>query len=353
MDAEEERLKGQAEILEHMFAFVDSMALKCVVELGIPDIINSHSRPVTMSEIIDNLKTNNLSSLNVDYLTRVMRFLVHKRLFSSQFHQESNQDVYNLTRSSKWLLKDSKFDLSPLVIVETNPILQKPWQYLGKCIQENGLPFERAYGCGIWDLALNDPKFNNNFNGAMQCMTMMMINEMLIEHKDRFDGIGLLVDVGGGTGTMIAEIVKANPHMQGMNFDLPHVVATAPDFPGVKHVGGDMFIDIPEADAVIMKLVLHDWTDEDCTKILKNCYNAVTKKKNGKVIIVEHVLRPEESGLFDKTGLILDMVMMAHTSGGKERNEVEWKVLLNNAGFPRYNIFQSPAYLCFIEAFPE
>ncbi|KAI3898264.1 hypothetical protein MKX03_011332, partial [Papaver bracteatum] len=52
---------------------------------------------------------------------------------------------------------------------------------------------------------------------------------------------------------MIAEIVKANPQIQGINFDLPHVVATASDFPGVKHVGGDMFTDIPKADAFIMK----------------------------------------------------------------------------------------------------
>ncbi|RZC64334.1 hypothetical protein C5167_008025 [Papaver somniferum] len=163
----------------------------------------------------------------------------------------------------------------------------------------------------------------------------------------------MVVDVGGGTGTMIAEIVKANPHVQGINFDLPHVVATAADFPGVKHVGGDMFTDVPKADAFIMKSLLHDWTDEDCTKILRNCYNAITNKKSGKVIIVEIVLGSEGSGLFCKTGLILDMVMMAHTSGGKERTEVEWKMLLNNAGFPRYNIIQTPACPCIIEAFPE
>ncbi|KAI3867635.1 hypothetical protein MKW98_006012 [Papaver atlanticum] len=293
-----------------MFAFGDSMALKCAVELGIPNIINSHGRPVTISEIIDSLKTNTSSSPNVDYLTRVMRLLVHKRLFSSQFHQESNQIVYNLTRSSKWLLKDSKFNLSPLVLVVTDQILQKPWQYLGKCVQEN-------------------------------------------EYKDGFNGIGLLVDVGGGTWTMLAEIVKANPQIQGINFDLPHVVATASDLPGVKHVGGDMFADIPKADAFIMKSLLHDWTDEDYTKILKNCYNAITNKKSGKVIIVGIVLRAEGSGLFDKTGLILHMVMMAHTSGGKERTEVEWKMLLNNAGFPRCNIFQTPACPFIIEAFPE
>ncbi|KAI3896752.1 hypothetical protein MKW98_009605, partial [Papaver atlanticum] len=68
MDSAVERLKGQAEIWEHMFGFVDSMALKCAVELGIPDIVNSHGRPVTMSEIVDSLKTNTSSFPNTDYL---------------------------------------------------------------------------------------------------------------------------------------------------------------------------------------------------------------------------------------------------------------------------------------------
>lgn len=105
MDIAEERLKGQAEVWEHMFAFVDSMALKCAVELGIPDIINSHGRPVTISEIANSLPTTTFSSSSsspdIGYLTRVMRLLVRKRIFSSQVDQVSNNQVYyDLTRSS-------------------------------------------------------------------------------------------------------------------------------------------------------------------------------------------------------------------------------------------------------------
>lgn len=123
MDIAEERLKGQAEVWEHMFAFVDSMALKCAVELGIPDIINSHGRPVTISEIANSLPTTTFSSSSsspdIGYLTRVMRLLVRKRIFSSQVDQVSNNQVYyDLTRSSKWLLRDSRFDLSPFVLVQ-------------------------------------------------------------------------------------------------------------------------------------------------------------------------------------------------------------------------------------------
>ncbi|RZC75857.1 hypothetical protein C5167_000372 [Papaver somniferum] len=349
MDIEEESLKGQADIWEHMFAFVDSMALKCAIELGIPDIINSHGRPTTMSEIIESLKTTTSSSSpSVDFLTRVMRLLVRKRIFTSHSHQESNQTLYDLTPSSKWLLKDSELNLSRLFLFETDPTLVTPWHYMGKCVQDGGLSFQKAHGCGIWDLTLANPQFNQLFNEGMACTAKMQV-----DYRNGFNGIGSLVDVGGGTGAIIAEIVKANPHIQGINFDLPHVVATAPEYPGISHVGGDMFAHIPEADAVIMKWIMHCWSDENCVKILRNCRKAISKTKNGKVIIVDCVLRPEGDGLFDETGLAFDLLMMVNTLGGKERTEIEWNILLKSAGFPRYNIIQLPTFPSIIEAFPE
>jgi precorrin-6B methylase 2 len=80
---------------------------------------------------------------------------------------------------------------------------------------------------------------------------------VLAEYKDGFSCVGSLVDVGGGTGGMIAEIVKAHPHIKGINFDLPHVVAIAPTRQGVSHVGGDMFEAIPNADAIFMKVYMY------------------------------------------------------------------------------------------------
>ncbi|KAI3980233.1 hypothetical protein MKX01_011643 [Papaver californicum] len=352
-EEEEERLIGQAEIWEHMFAFVESMALKCAVELGIPDIINSHGRPVTISEIINSIKTTTSSSPNVDYLTRVMRLLVRKRIFTSHFHQENNQILYDLTPSSKWLLRDSKSNLSPMILLILHPAFLEPFQYIGNCVKESGLAFEKAHGGdGIWDMALANPQINQIINDGMGCTAKIVVKMMLVKYKEGFNGIRSLVDVGGGTGSMIAEIVEANPHIQGVNFDLPHVITTAPVYPGVTHVGGDMFVGIPEADAVLMKWILHDWSDENCLKILRNCYKAISKTKNGKVIIVDCVLQPDGNGSFDKSGLAFDLLMMVNT-GGKERTEVEWNMLLKNAGFPRYNVIQIPTFPSIIQAFPE
>ncbi|CAK9157637.1 unnamed protein product [Ilex paraguariensis] len=89
---------------------------------------------------------------------------------------------------------------------------------------------------------------------CMACTTKIITKAMISEYGGIFDSIVSLVDVGGGTGVAVAEIVKVYTHIQGKNFDLPHVVATAPVYNGVTHVGGDMFKAIPQADAILMKV---------------------------------------------------------------------------------------------------
>lgn len=101
-----------------------------------------------------------------------------------------------------------------------------------------------------------------------------------------------------------------------------------------------------------MQWIMHDWSDEDCVKILKNCRKAIPEK-TGKVIIVDVVLEPEGEGLFDNTGLVFDLLMMAHSSGGKERSEPEWRKLLQEGGFVKYKIIKIPSFLSIIEAHPE
>lgn len=98
---------------------------------------------------------------------------------------------------------------------------------------------------------------------------------------------------------------------------------------------------------------MHDWSDEDCVKILRNCRKAIPAK-TGKLIVVEIVVQPEGGdGVFDDMGLVFDLLMLAHASGGKERTELEWSKILEQGGFPRFKIINIPALPSIIEAYPE
>ncbi|XP_059660964.1 (R,S)-reticuline 7-O-methyltransferase-like [Cornus florida] len=346
---EQGMLQGQAEIWQYMFNFADSMALKCAVELRIADIIHSHGCPITLSQIATSIDS---TSPDITCLARIMRLLVRKKIFTVTSQSDGADALYGLTNSSMWLLHDAEISLAPMLLMENHPLLLAPWHHLSGCVKEGGFAFEKAHGRGIWDFASVNPELNKMFNDGMQCTAKILLRAIISGYKDGFGCLGSLVDVGGGTGAAMAEIVRAHPHIKGINFDLPHVVATAPDQNGVSHVGGDMFRGIPNADAVFMKWILHDWSDEDCAKILKNCRKAIPEK-TGKVIIVELVLQPEGDSLFDNAGFVFDLLMIAHTSGGKERTELEWKKVLENGGFLRYNIIKIPAFLSIIEAYPE
>uniref|UniRef100_A0A803LEE0 O-methyltransferase C-terminal domain-containing protein n=1 Tax=Chenopodium quinoa TaxID=63459 RepID=A0A803LEE0_CHEQI len=236
----------------------------------------------------------------------------------------------------------------------SDPLITKPWYEFSRSIKEGGMPFVKAHGMSVWEMASKNKEFNNLFNVGMTAATKPTLDAVIKGYKDEFSKLEgtLLVDVGGGTGSLMAEIVEAYPKIKGINFDLPPTVANAPQHSGVTHVGGDMFMEIPSANNVIIKSVLHNWADKECLTILKNCQKAVSQKK-GKVIIVDIVLHPNGHGIFDDATIALDLLIMANTDGGKERTEDEWKKLLKEAGFARVKFIPLQTIMSFsvIEAF--
>ncbi|KAI4322649.1 hypothetical protein L6164_022322 [Bauhinia variegata] len=348
---EEEDLIGQAECWKIMLSFTDSVAIKAAVELGIADIIDHHGQPISSQKILGNLA--DAPSPDISFLLRIMRVLVRRKIFSAQ-KSETGETLYGITPISKWLLRDSKMSLAPMLLLENHPIHINPTHYVSDVIREgtkNGTPFYRCHGYEQFEYTSLKPDYNRLFNEGMACTARIVSKAVIEGYRHGFNQIESLVDVGGGIGGSLSEIVRAYPHIKAINFDLPHVVATAPKYDGITHVGGDMFVSIPKADAIYMKWILHDWSDEHCVKILKNCRKAIPEK-TGKVIIVDHVLQPEGNELFDDTGFAFDMMLLSHNSGGKERNEENWKWLFAETGFPRYNIIKIKALPSIIEAYP-
>lgn len=360
-ESEEEELQGQAEAWKCTFAFAESLAVKCVVLLGIPDMIAREGPRATLSlgEIVAKLPTE---SPDAACLFRIMRFLVAKGIFrASKSAREGGafETRYGLTPASKWLVKGRELSMAPMLLMQNDETTLAPWHHFNECVLEGGVAFQKANGAEIWSYASDHPDFNNLFNNAMACNARIVMKAILSKYQG-FHSLNSLVDVGGGTGTAVAEIVRAYPFIRGINYDLPHVVATASSLSGVQHVGGDMFETVPTGDAIFMKWIMHDWNDEDCIKILKNCRKAIPD--TGKVIIVDVVLDADQGDNTDKkrkkavdpiVGTVFDLVMVAHSSGGKERSEKEWKRILLEGGFSRYNIIEIPALQSVIEAFPR
>ncbi|CAJ1978866.1 unnamed protein product [Sphenostylis stenocarpa] len=204
---------------------------------------------------------------------------------------------------------------------------------------------------GFWDFAGREPKFNHLFNDTM-AIDSQSVSSMVIEKCKRvFEGLESLIDVGGGTGTMVKVIFKSFPQLKCIVFDLPHVVGDLQGTENIKYFGGDMFEAIPPADSIMLKWILHDWNDKECLKILSNCKEAISSK--GKVIIIEMVMEnKKEDRELTETEIFFDMQMMILVNG-KERNEKEWASLVFSAGFSNYKITATLGLLSVIEVYPE
>ncbi|RWR89627.1 trans-resveratrol di-O-methyltransferase [Cinnamomum micranthum f. kanehirae] len=346
-----EFFQAQAHIWYHIFNLASSMSLKCAVELGIPDVIHNHGRPMKLLELTDALP---VSPAKIAHVNRLMRLLVHTGFFALQ-KNEDGEEGYALTPSSRLLLNESRMSLSPFILMFLDPVLESQYHFLSRWFQgEAASVMETATGLGVWEFMAQNPETSNRFNRAMACDSKIIMEILVNECSGFFKGVRSVVDVGGGTGETAMTIGRAFPHIKCTVLDLPHVVATVPKTStDIDFVGGDMFESIPKVDAVFLKWILHDWSDEDCVRILRRCKEAIpSKEEGGKVIIVEMVVDTAQADpKSTEVQLCIDVLLMVNI-GGKERDEQEWRKIFMDAGFNQYKITPVLGLRSVIELYP-
>ncbi|KOM29122.1 hypothetical protein LR48_Vigan635s004700 [Vigna angularis] len=291
------------------------MALQSATELGVFEVLKEAGEGAKLSakDIASKIScTNPEAASMLDRLLALLSShsildssLVSENLVPPTFHR-----LYSITPLAAFFARDSDgVSLGPAIALVQDKIFLSCWSELKDAIREGGVPFDRIYGTHVFEYPRLDSRFNKVLNTGMINHTTLVMKRVLKSYKG-FEGIKRLVDVGGGLGININMITSKYPHIHGINFDLPHVIQDAPSYPGVDHVCGDMFENVPKGDAIFLKWILHDWSDEECVKLLKNCYDAILD--DGKVIVVEAVLPtiPETNSAVYKTILELDASMM-------------------------------------------
>ncbi|XP_051188703.1 flavonoid O-methyltransferase-like protein Os11g0303600 [Lolium perenne] len=361
----EELLQAHAELWNHTFSYLKSMALECAIKLGIPTAIHRCGGAASLPDLLATLP---VPENKKSYLPRLMTFLAVSGIFTVDFPTTGEcanggaDGTYRLTPLSRLLVDDDTgagadrcTNFSPFVLSQTNRYLVTAALHLSEWFESDegsasaGTPFKMAHGTDLWTIMSRDPTINQVFNAGMASDTQFTMNFVVNNCSEVFDGLTSLVDVGGGNGTSARAIAKAFPHIKCSVLDLPIVINSTPADGVVKYIAGDMMSLIPMADAVFLKHVLHDWNDEVCVKILTECRKAIPKS-GGKVIIMDVVVGSPSEANYEGQ-VMSDLLMMVITSG-KERDEHEWRKIFMDAGFSHYKTRSIVGCLSITELYP-
>ncbi|KAG0630920.1 hypothetical protein M758_1G213900 [Ceratodon purpureus] len=309
-----------------------------LVEMDVFDALapERSANPVTIQELAAAAMPG--KAVNIKNLERMLRVMISNSAITETV-DAAGERRYELGPLGKFFLKTGIQDsgsFAHYLLYGQAPEVQQSYRPLSELVVEPESARDLNGGT-LYEFHQKHPELNKLFNQGMDGNSKVMMHAILDGYQSGFPSVLVLVDVGGGFGASLSAIIDRYPHIRGINFDLPGVIAESSPLPGVEHVGGDMFEGVPEGgDAIFLKWILHNWGDEDVVKVLKNCWKALPS--GGKAIVVDHVvpevIEPEE---VDKAILIMDVMMMAHHNA-KERKLSEFRKLGLAAGFSQVNL---------------
>lgn len=280
-------------------------------------------------------------------LRRVLRALASIGIFA-----ETARGTFKLTPLAATLREDAPSSLKNFALMIVEGYNWSAWQELLDGVKTGLLPFPRVHGQPIFDYLRDHPEDDRIFSASMASISGPE-NAAVARALD-FGRFRTLVDVGGAHGHLLATILGRHRRLRGTLYDQPQVVANAPAsrFITAKAVagrisveGGNFFNAVPQgADAYIMKYIMHDWTDDQCARILGHCRRAMAP--GGRVLVVEHVIRP---GNAPDWGKMLDINMLVLT-GGRERTKDEFAALFARAGLRLRRVHKTEAAVSVVEA---
>lgn len=335
--------EGVAHLRQIAFGMRASQALYVAAKLGIADHLAQ--APMTGAELAA------ATHADADALSRVMRALCALDVFA-----ETASGEFSLNETGKLLRSGVAGSYRAAVLFMAGDVRWRCWSDLLGTVRAGGGGAERALGMSLFDFYAANPEQSVIHDQAMRGISSAQVAAVL--RAMDFSSAGLVIDVGGGTGELLAAILAANPTLQGVLFDLPHVVAHAGSVRDGRHVGdrmqfvgGSFFDAVPAGgDTYLLKTVIHDWDDARATAILRNCRSAMAPAS--KLLLVERQLpEPGQAGRTAEA-FLLDLEMLVMTPGGRERTRSEFASLLAGAGFNLAKIVPTAAPVSIIEAVP-
>jgi hypothetical protein len=326
-------LPPPAQLMKFIVGRWISKPIYVAAELGIADMLAEG--PKSIEQLAQ------ASQSHAPSLYRMMRALASVGIFSEIEHKR-----FELTPMAEYLKTGAMRSIALMFNADWS---DKAWIYFLDSIKTGDTAFEKAHGMSVSDWLEKNPRAAEVFNEA-NAIKAGSSHRVIVDVYD-FSGIQTMTDVGGGLGILMAEILIANPLMEGIVADTPSVIQKTRKIIQARGIEDrcqavecDFFKKIPSgSDAYLMSNILHDWPDKQCQIILTNCHRAM--QKESRLLVVEMVIPP---GNEPSVAKLLDLEMLVIT-GGRERTEAEFNNLFVSSGFKLSRIIPTRENVCIIE----
>jgi hypothetical protein len=295
----------EAKVWDILRGALATRTLGIVAGLGIPQALAAGARSV------EDLARD--AGADADALHRLLRALASEGVFA-----EGERGVFRNTPASELLLTSGWNDFAVL--------FGGVWYRAVERLDASGKAvFPDVFGTDFWAWLAEHPEKRARFDRAMAQGSDTRI--------ERLETVGwrsgeTVVDVGGGNGSLLAELLKAHPNLHGIVFDLPEATRDESLFgDGLEFVAGSFFERVPKGDVYLLATILHDWDDDSATKILRTIRAAAPQ--DARLIILDAVVPPGNEPFGPKW---LDLLMLT-LFAGRERDEDQWRALLAAGNF--------------------
>lgn len=324
-------------VFEKAQGFWISKAIGVACDFGIADYLLSGSKSI--EEIAREVNADEKA------LYRLLRALSSEGIF-----KEEQGKVFSNTPLSK-ALADTPGSMKNMIRHQLN---QTNWEIIGQLgysIKTGNCSSKEILGTDIFTHLKKNPEKNEMYNLAMSETSALASAAFLAAYS--FNKSGVIVDIGGGEGYLLAAILQKHPHLKGVLFDLPHVVINA-DYTFQKTgllerlsiVGGSFFETIPvNGDIYIMKNILHAFDDLTAIAILRNINNQI--QIGTKLLLMEAVIEKNNRPAYGK---LFDLQMLIGTDGGKERTLEEFETILKTSGYNLNKVIPTVSPFSIVEA---
>jgi 2,7-dihydroxy-5-methyl-1-naphthoate 7-O-methyltransferase len=319
--------------LQPLMDLTTPWALRVVATLRIPDLISSGvTRLETLAEY---------SSADADTLGRVMRYLATRGVF-----EEPAPGSFTLTPTGR-LLEERAGVRAWLDQDGFGGRMDRAWPALLDTVRTGKPCYTDVFGRPLWEDLEASPRISESFNELMAVQSEGLWPELARCYD--WSRVREVVDVGGGSGTLVASLARAHPGLRGTVLDLPATAQAAAErfareglAERCRAQAGSMFDPLPAgADVYLLSMVIGDWDDEKAAAILRRCAEAAGA--GGRVLVMESLLEDDPA-----SSSTMDLLMLVITQG-RSRTLEEFRAILDSAGLELVRCHSMPSGRCVLE----